>query len=150
MMEGRRIIANSRPCGGRSVVAKKRSCPMDSSTAVKSSTPRNLASYGSSFLNQHHSREILRHASRDAWCRQQPSCCFVKQPCVSSLTHFTFQRFASIAHKDVRCLMRICSTTRNLCMKPVGECAQPNYKTPRRRIRSNRVQMKELRNLQNR
>ena len=50
----------------------------------------------------------------------------------------------------VHCLTPIFETMRLLRMKSLGECAQLNYGAPRRRIRSNGLQMKELRNLQNR
>ncbi|CAN6860435.1 unnamed protein product [Brassica oleracea] len=50
----------------------------------------------------------------------------------------------------IHCLTPIFETTRLLRMKSLGECAQLNYGAPRRRIRLNGFQMKELRNLQNR
>lgn len=50
----------------------------------------------------------------------------------------------------VHCFTHIFQTTRLIHMKSLGECCQLNYEAPRRRIRSNGVQMKELCNLQNR
>ncbi|KAG5374461.1 hypothetical protein IGI04_042251 [Brassica rapa subsp. trilocularis] len=49
----------------------------------------------------------------------------------------------------VHCLTPIFETMRLLRMKSLGECVQLNYGAPRGRIRSNGLQMKELRNLQN-
>ena len=46
-------------------------------------------------------------------------------------------------------LTHIFQTTRLLRMKSLAECAQLNYGAPRRRIRSKRVHMKKLCNLQN-
>lgn len=51
---------------------------------------------------------------------------------------------------SVQCSGNIVSTTTNKRMKQPGEYAQLNYKAPRRRIISKRVETKELFNLQNR
>ncbi|CAL9234305.1 unnamed protein product [Arabidopsis halleri] len=48
----------------------------------------------------------------------------------------------------VHCFNRIFSMTRNKFTKPLGECAQLNYGTPRRRIKAKGDQTKELFNLQ--
>ncbi|WZY77439.1 hypothetical protein YC2023_023823 [Brassica napus] len=48
----------------------------------------------------------------------------------------------------VHCLTHIFQNSSPMRMKSLGECSEFNYGAPRRRIRSNRVQMWELCNLQ--